>query len=273
MCDTCLAALEVADATRHIYRRALTQVELEHGDVDRVRDDMDASEQGVVKAGAPVIRDIVAQLVDELRPLVEAGDVVGVARVKPSYTGKLAKALKAASDAAVRRGKRQVLDQAKSKGTRLAKRPTKDPKKALEYLAARADAMAEQIQSQIDASIKRTVLAGAATATWTDELATAIQDSASRALVASAYDVGRESFAVGRLFGYQEVKDDIAEVVYTAILDDAVCEVCLDADGRTWNAEAGDDLDEGFDSAPNPECYGGESRCRCWIILVHADNR
>jgi len=174
MCDKCLAIIENAP---RVYRRPLTAIELEWGDVDNVRDQMEASEEGVVKIAKPVLVKIVAQLVDEYRPLVERGDIAGVARVSPSFTGDLAQALRVAQQSAVTRGKRQVLTMAKKAGVRLAaKRPGKDPAKAAAYLEARSEAMSEQIQAQIAASVKRTVLGAAAVGEWDDEIAETIID-------------------------------------------------------------------------------------------------
>lgn len=277
MCEACtiirdgevVESLRLADALRGTYRRALTVIELEHGDVDRVRADMDAAEARVVTAAKGIIAKITDQLIDEARPLVESGDVAGAARVKPSYTAELTAALAKASAAAVRAGKRQVLDSARKQGVTLAAKPPakKDVKKAQQYLDAKMQAISEQVQAQIDASVKRIVLAAAATEVFDDEVATQIKDAAARSLVASAYSVARESYATGRLFGYDEVKSDVAEIMYTAILDDNACDVCLDADGQTWVADEGDDMDEGFASAPNLNCLGGD-RCRCYTVLV-----
>jgi len=261
MCDKCLAIIENAP---RVYRRPLTAIELEWGDVDNVRDQMEASEEGVVKIAKPVLVKIVAQLVDEYRPLVERGDIAGVARVSPSFTGDLAQALRVAQQSAVTRGKRQVLTMAKKAGVRLAaKRPVKDPAKAAAYLEARSEAMSEQIQAQIAASVKRTVLGAAAVGEWDDEIAETIANTATRSLVASAIEVAREAFAVGRLYGYEEIKEDVAYVVYTAVLDDSVCEVCEALDQTQY-----DDPDEGFEAAPNAECLGGIERCRCYPIAV-----
>jgi len=88
-------------------------------------------------------------------------------------------------------------------------------------------------------------------------------NTATRSLVASAIEVAREAFAVGRLYGYEEIKEDVAYVVYTAVLDDSVCEVCEALDQTQY-----DDPDEGFEAAPNAECLGGIERCRCYPIAV-----
>jgi hypothetical protein len=263
MCEDCVKLAEgILDVTGYPYRRALTQVELEHGDVDRVREDIDAAEQRVAKAGAPLVRKMVAQLYDEMRPLVESGDVAGIARVRASHTAELAAALKVAVNANVKAGKQQVRDSAKKAGVKLAaKPPGKDVKKALPYILAKSDAISEQVAAQIEATVRFQALKAARAAEYLED----DFDAGARALVASATSLGRESYAVGRVFGYDEVKQDIAEVVYTAILDDKVCDVCLEADGTTYTE---DDIDAGFDSAPNDGCLGGDY-CRCYPVLIY----
>ena len=66
---------------------------------------------------------------------------------------------------------------------------------------------------------------------------------------------------------FDEVKEDIASVTYTAILDANVCDECETADGTEWDADAGDDIDEGLASAPNDNCAGG-ANCRCFVVTV-----
>ncbi len=263
MCERCLSIIENAP---RIYRRPLTAIELEWGDVDNVRDAMESAEEAVIRSGKPVIAKIVEQLVSEYEGVVKRGDIAGVSKVKPSYTSDLAAAFKVAQGAAVRKGKRQIREFIKSKGVELAVKkphPLKDADKRAAYLDARADAVSEQVQTQISASVQRTVLAAAATGEWDETIAETIADTAARSLVASAYEIGREAFAAGRLYGYEEIKQEVSYVVYSAVLDEKCCDVCASMDGRVF-----EDPDEGFDAAPNADCEGGISRCRCYPILI-----
>lgn len=270
MSDTCLAQADaILEVAGNTYRRPLTPVELEYGDVAGMRAGFDAAETRVVTLAAPVVARIVAQLADEVRPLLASGDIAGIARVKASHTAELAAAITKASTLAIAAGKRQVLDSAKAHGVKLAKLPArKDVKRAADYVTAKAAAISEQVAQQIEANVRRSALAAAAKGV--EDIASSDlvdwEDASARSLVGSAIEMGRTAYDAGRLFGYDEVRDDVSEVVYTAILDDNVCEVCAGADGESYT---GDAVDDGFAAAPNDDCEGGE-RCRCYPVLVYS---
>lgn len=73
-----------------------------------------------------------------------------------------------------------------------------------------------------------------------------------------------EGFSLGRVTGAADVKDEIETVVYSAILDDKVCDVCEALDGKEF-----DITDDAYDEnmPPNPNCQGGDA-CRCTYIYV-----
>jgi phage gp29-like protein len=73
-----------------------------------------------------------------------------------------------------------------------------------------------------------------------------------------------EAFAEGRADGYQEHKDEIQAVVYSALLDLNTCENCAAADGAEGRTP--DDIPD----VPNPDCDGGD-KCRCVHVFVFAD--
>ncbi|HWQ55670.1 MAG TPA: hypothetical protein VN442_18430, partial [Bryobacteraceae bacterium] len=73
-----------------------------------------------------------------------------------------------------------------------------------------------------------------------------------------------EAFADGRSDGYEEHRDEIQAVVYSALLDISTCENCAAADGA--EGATPDDIP----GAPNPDCDGGD-RCRCVHVYVFGD--
>jgi phage gp29-like protein len=73
-----------------------------------------------------------------------------------------------------------------------------------------------------------------------------------------------EAFADGRADGYEEHKDEISEVYYSALLDLNTCEACAAADGTSGATP--DDIAD----VPNPDCDGGD-KCRCVHVYVFAD--
>lgn len=81
---------------------------------------------------------------------------------------------------------------------------------------------------------------------------------------ALAAKAANEAFADGRDEGYQELKDQIRECQYSAILDNNTCDECESADGRTAPTP------DGLPRTPNPDC-AGKDKCRCVIVYVFAD--
>lgn len=69
--------------------------------------------------------------------------------------------------------------------------------------------------------------------------------------------------AAGRAAEAQDHADEIADAVYSAILDDNVCSACEARDGEITT-----DLDEAAGWAPNPDCEGGD-RCRCIVVYEY----
>jgi hypothetical protein len=73
-----------------------------------------------------------------------------------------------------------------------------------------------------------------------------------------------EAFAEGRSAGYEEHADEIASVIYSAMLDINCCETCADADGEEGTTP------EDIPDVPNPDCDGGD-KCRCVHVYVFSD--
>lgn len=73
-----------------------------------------------------------------------------------------------------------------------------------------------------------------------------------------------EAFAEGRQDGYEEHKDEIQSVIYSALLDMNTCEACAAADGQEGATP------EDIPDVPNPDCDGGD-KCRCVHVFVFSD--
>lgn len=267
--ETLAEAEAILEATGYVYWRPLTAKELQFGDIDTMRKDFDAAEARLVKAAKPVVQRIVAQMLEEMKPAMEAGDMAAIARVQPSFVGELALQMGAATQTNVASGKRQLLNAAKKAGVKLAKKttpPRKDVEKAAAYIASHNDAVSEALAAQI-AQITRRVVSDATAGGLldiTEEISSEIADSTDKMLVAQTIGLAREAYSIGRLFAYEEVKAEVDHVVYTAVMDEqgSTCEVCRASDGTEY-----EDPDEGFASAPNEDCLGGD-RCRCVPILI-----
>lgn len=79
-----------------------------------------------------------------------------------------------------------------------------------------------------------------------------------------ASEGANSAFASGRQAGYEQNKDAIGSVQYSALLDPNTCDACESADGE--DGETPDDIT----AVPNPDCGGGD-KCRCVHVYVFAD--
>lgn len=268
MCDHRHETLELAESVLDMagglaLRREPTQLEWEFGDVERISKDFDKAEAIIVKAAAPVVKKMVTQLMKEAEPLIKAGDSAGIAKLQASYLPELTTVLKDAVEKIEKMGEKQVRDQAKRQGVNLADSKRKSNlRDVLAYLWGRAELKAELIKSTVQSMVQgvasRMVVQGVEKVSQASITAAIL--SGTKTLIASAVELGREAYGMGRLYAFDEVKDLVEFVVYSAILDNNTCDVCLPLDGEQYPAsEAG--------KAPNDGCLGGD-RCRCFEIYI-----
>ena len=68
-----------------------------------------------------------------------------------------------------------------------------------------------------------------------------------------------------------EVRGDVGDAEYSALMDNDTCDACAEKDGETFGDGDGYDapLDEAFDATPNPDCVGMEygNQCRCVCVM------
>lgn len=89
--------------------------------------------------------------------------------------------------------------------------------------------------------------------------------AARQAIREAASGLVNRAFSLGRDQELRELAGRFNHYVYTAILDEACCGPCEDADGST--AATAEEMEP---PAPNPECEGGD-RCRClWLGYLSA---
>jgi hypothetical protein len=78
-----------------------------------------------------------------------------------------------------------------------------------------------------------------------------------------AREDAREANGLGRLQAAEETKDEIEAVVYTAIMDNGVCETCEAQDGDEYGPDE-------MGQAPNPDCEGAlYAGCRCAEVIIY----
>jgi phage gp29-like protein len=91
-----------------------------------------------------------------------------------------------------------------------------------------------------------------------------LDDQSDKWIDGLAGEGANEAFADGRQAGYEQYKDEIGKVIYSALLDPMTCDPCGQADGD--EGATPDDLQ----AVPNPDCDGGD-KCRCVHVFVFSD--
>ena len=130
----------------------------------------------------------------------------------------------------------------------------------LARLKQQAQAMARSLGAQMQAAAGH-VTGRVGNGVPVDEAAmtTAVMREADGAALRMAGAVS-DVMQLGRAAEAQAQASDIADGVYSALLDGAVCENCEPMDGEVTT-----NLDEAAGWTPNPECLGGD-RCRCLVV-------
>jgi uncharacterized protein YicC (UPF0701 family) len=270
MCRACReqAVALAADSlpSERTFWRDLTPAEMEFGDIPRVASDVDSAELHVVTAVKPAVKELVAGVVAEAMKAIRARDMRTVTDLPSDYEA-VTKAVKAAAGSAIDAGKAQVFDAYRAQtGHRLALPPRKNPRLTAAYLNAKAEIQAAAINAAAKSAAQKAAISQIARGVEDRETLEALTTTAAeQSLVATAVETAREGIAVGRMLAIQDTENDIEAVIYTAIMDTNVCEVCMSADQTEYAtlAEAAD--------VPNPDCVGEQygNVCRCNLIVVY----
>jgi hypothetical protein len=260
MCDACELAEAIAPVAR--FWRPPTQREVDGG-IYELADALDKAEVDIAAKASGVVHDMVRALVVDTVRAVREGDAAAVARVTAPSSAHIAANIRQGMQDALDAGRKQVIDQRKA--TRMAGLPPRKSRKlAKDYLTAKAEVEAQRItDAATNAAKARAIGQVARDAEDAATIEEAAQTAAETSLAKAAMNAARESMAVGRLFAIQDLASEIETIVYTAILDNSVCDVCEAKDGEEYGPdEAG--------QAPNDECLGGlgDNECRCAEVVV-----
>ena len=260
MCGACELAEAIAPVAR--FWRQPTEVEIAGG-IYELADAMDAAEVGIAEKASGAVHDMVRALVTDAVRAVRESDAAAIARVTPPSVADVAAAIRSGMQDALDAGRKQVIDQRRA--TRMAGLPPRKSRKAAkDYLTAKAQVEAQRIAENATNAARAKAIGQVARGTEdAAAIEEAAQSAAESALARASTNVARESMAVGRLFAIQDLAGEIETVVYTAILDNSVCEVCETKDGEEYGPD-----DAG--QAPNDECLGGlgDNECRCAEVVV-----
>lgn len=106
----------------------------------------------------------------------------------------------------------------------------------------------------------------------TPRVKSALEDLSSARTQDNVSQVVNAGFGAGRREAIDTAvtEDDIASLVYSAVLDDNTCSECARWDGASFPADYDQDA-PGAVKCPNPKCAGG-ARCRClWVAVLKSE--
>jgi hypothetical protein len=143
--------------------------------------------------------------------------------------------------------------------TQLAE-PTEVPAAVAAAIAQEAEIAARKIAAAAQASAAQQAMRDAATPLDDDVFEEGIMRESDAAALRCGGQVTRLMNS-GRADEAQAQSAEIADAVYSALLDRNTCDECEGQDGDTTT-----DLDEAASWTPNPNCAGGDA-CRCLTVF------
>jgi hypothetical protein len=251
----------------------------------QIKYDLDQAKTVFLSDVGETANEIAEELVQDAVRLVGEGDIDRLLALKPAKVQKLASRIRGELSPLVAYG-RQTVTEERERATAgkpapiIAERQTgirgyaskwkkRTSQGILTWQQVKAQRRAEAIAEALDAAITdeglRLIRAGV------DEEAAlaALQDIATktseRSVLYAAGLLVSEAFSMGRGAQIQEEVESggVVKGIYSALLDDAVCEQCAAMDGQEFSP---DDPDFDKYAEGNPDCYGGD-RCRCLLVL------
>lgn len=208
------------------------------------------------------------------RPTAEFTDLRPEVLGSIPYVSDVERAIKDAQAWAVDYG-RQTVDQelSRQRGQRQAEAAAlsaagASARKTKSSLVSSARAKAVQLSSHLEGEIVTTAIRYRRTGMQGEELKTAIVQALVGSVESLARSVSRqavnEAFGMGRAAEAHQHASEIQSCTYSALMDDATCDVCEELD---WQEVEYGSADYYVNLPPNPNCLGRDN-CRCVYIYV-----
>ena len=233
----------------------------------------DTTKTAVKDATAATRAALVAELVKRAMAAAAKGQVdkfaAGAPPMVDALTADVQKALAVFFDAGRTQVAAELQRQRKgepwsAQSIRMADLPPESPSSpsvaGLDALKAQAQAVARSIAQAVQAAAAMQAGRVAAGTPVTEEAMAAMVQRESDAAALRYAGAASDFLSMGRAAEAQAQRSDIEDAVYSAILDDRVCEVCEPRDGETTT-----DIAAAESWTPNAECMGGD-RCRCLTV-------
>jgi hypothetical protein len=259
-----LAQLAVNAVGDLVFWRELTDKEREFGDIPRVYKDVQAQELAIAVAINKPVGEMVRALVVDMSKAIKAKDTLAVNAVTVD-TSAVRVAIKQAIANAIMVGKQQVFDEYRRQtGHRMALPPKVRGKLTAKLVAGKASAEADRIGNEARAMAQKMAYDQIGRDVYDpDKLEEFVRATAEQIVKQTAMSDAREANGVGRILAAEDTAGDIESVVYTAVMDNGVCDVCEGQDGDEYGPDE-------MGQAPNPDCEGALwAGCRCAEIIIY----
>jgi hypothetical protein len=255
----------------------------------QIKDDLDAAKEGFQERVGSVASEVAEGLVSDAMRFIRKGDYESIAALKASGVPKLTSKIKGELKPLVAYGRQTVRDEherarkgipadnvirARQSGVRgyADDLLSDDGIKSWQAVKAarRAKAIAEAIEASIIDEALRMVRAAAEATLALKTLTETAENTVKRTVLNTAGLLIAEAFGMGRGVEIKEQIDEglVSKGIYSALLDDNVCEVCQALDGQEF--APGSAEFEKYQDGNADDCLGG-SRCRCMLFLQYSD--
>jgi hypothetical protein len=231
---------------------------------------LDAARQSILRASAAVQRRQIAAIVEVVRGIVQEGAPARLERLDLPYANELAGIITAQLVDLYDYGKGQARRELGLSGSRQPKEAgmaldPADVDEVLAYLAARGKSitqvMAAKIRSAVTLEALRQIRLGEFDA---DGLIETLTELSTRELTLAARAAASESLSLGRAATFELIRDEIAWVELSSVLDETSCSTCEGLDGSRYQVATA-----AYEQHRPPlrDCFGGDL-CRCIYVAV-----
>ena len=224
------------------------------GRLDEMRDTL------VKKLGA-LQRKQARRMIAKARKLIKARDAAGLDEVKIEYDEEAAVIL-AELELMYQYGKDEYRGEVERQGGKPDKPSAEDEERSAAYLEALAAEHAARMADRMRTAWGTETLAQMESGWDADRMAERVTAAPEKLLGDLGNQAAGQSFGLGRKVAAIAAAAIITGEIYSTMLDGTVCGVCQAHEAKFYLIGRGP-------SAPNPDCEGGEARCRCVRIPVY----
>ncbi|HKS27086.1 MAG TPA: phage portal protein [Pyrinomonadaceae bacterium] len=211
---------------------------------------------------AQAVKDLVERDPAELHKVVLTPDpkVYKSVRLRLNDAYKRGRAL-IVQEFVAQTGKTKLIEQTKASGIEDA-----DDAELETFTDATVSRVINDVQSKAASLLGMLAMLRVADEDRQERIEREMSDSSTSFIEQAANAAANAAVSLGRDAEIEARSDDVIRVLYSAILDQSVCDPCEEADGAE-----GQNVED-LPPAPNESCQGGD-RCRCFHVAVFAEEQ